>query len=231
MRTMSSLLLALDTSTRTVSIALYDGQQILCEFSWASLDFHTVELAPAITDIFHRSAKQIGDLGAIGVATGPGSFTGLRIGMALAKGLSLALHIPIIGIRTLEILAYAQPIHEEQLAIVIKAGRERYAVAWFRAVNGMWSMKREVEVLTLEQIIESTQDPTTLCGEILSEDINKLIDSNDKVSLTPPARSLRRAGYLAEVAWQRWQLGQFDKPEQLVPEYLHYNDPIPGKKK
>ena len=99
------MLLALDTSTRTVGVALYDGVQVLSELVWNSKDYHTVELAPAVAETLSKSGVAIEDLQALVVATGPGSFTGLRIGLALAKGIALVRHLPLIGIPTLDVLA------------------------------------------------------------------------------------------------------------------------------
>ena len=78
------MLLAIDTSTRTVGVALYDGDQIWNETTWTSHDYHTVELAPGIQDILQKSGVAITEIEAIAVAIGPGSFTGLRIGLAVA---------------------------------------------------------------------------------------------------------------------------------------------------
>ena len=81
-----------------------------CETIWASHDYHTIELAPAIADTLTRAGLEIQDLKLLAVATGPGSFTGLRIGLAVAKGIALACHLPIIGIPTLDIVAESQPV-------------------------------------------------------------------------------------------------------------------------
>jgi len=110
MRSATPVLLAIDTSTRTVGIALYDGAQVLHETVWTSLDHHTVELAPAVAQALSKSGLTPESLEAIAVATGPGSFTGLRIGLAMTKGLSLAHKIPIIGVPTLDDpLSVSQP--------------------------------------------------------------------------------------------------------------------------
>jgi tRNA threonylcarbamoyladenosine biosynthesis protein TsaB len=124
------VLLALDTSTRVMSLALYDGSSLLSEVSWACGDHHTVELAPAVAEALKRCGFTSAALKVLGVATGPGSFTGVRIGLALAKGMALAQHIPLVGIPTLDILAVAQPLQANQLAAVLQAGRGRLAVGW-----------------------------------------------------------------------------------------------------
>lgn len=89
MRNPAPFLLALDTSTHWVSFALYDGANLLCEHTWRSNDYHTVELAPMVNQALQRLGLTARQLTCVAVAIGPGSFTGLRVGIALAKGLVL----------------------------------------------------------------------------------------------------------------------------------------------
>ena len=226
MRSASKMLLAIDTSSRQVSIALYEGNQVLCEFTWNSRDYHTVELAPAVEEIFSRSDVQVSELGAIAVATGPGSFTGLRIGLAFAKGLSLALRIPLIGVPTLDILAVAQPISQSLLIAVLRAGRDRLAVGYYRVSNGRWISDGSFSAMTIDELNQQIQSPSILCGEFTPEEVNLLARRYQNVILASPAQSLRRASFLAEIGWQRWQTNDIDDPISLSPFYLHYNDPI-----
>lgn len=228
MRQASGILLAIDTSTRMVSLALYDGVQVLSESSWTSTDYHTVELAPAVAEAFGKANLTANDLDVLAVALGPGSFTGLRIGMALAKGLALARHLPIIGIPTLEILVAAQQIGRTQLAAVLRAGRGRLAVGWYQPQNESWEMVRKIEVCTPEELADQITQPTLICGELSEAERDFFGHNKPEIQLAAPAQSLRRAGYLAELAWKRWKAGQSDDPASLSPIYLHYNDPIPG---
>jgi tRNA threonylcarbamoyladenosine biosynthesis protein TsaB len=221
-------LLALDTSTRQVGLALYDGIQVLGEFLWTSPDYHTVELAPAVEVLLARTGVAAADLGAVGVALGPGSFTGLRIGLALAKGLALAQNIPLVGIPTLDALAAAHSIQPYPMAAILQAGRGRLAVGWYKSSEGSWAVENCFEVLTPDELIDRIQSPTLVCGE-LTEDERLLLSRHKKnVKLLSPAASMRRASFLAELAWRRWQAGQLDDPAGLSPIYLHYNEPIPG---
>lgn len=227
MRTHPALLLAMDTSTRTVGLALYDGAQVLNETVWTSQDYHTVELAPAVAQAFQRAGVSVDALGALAVATGPGSFTGLRVGLALAKGLAMARNLPLVGIPTLDFLAAAQPRLEAPLAAVLRAGRGRLAVGWYGVVDGTWQPTQKVEVLTLEELAHKVQQPTLVCGELSKEDREFLTSQQPKIRLASPAQSLRHPSHLAEMAWKRWKAGQVDDPASLAPVYLHYNEPIP----
>jgi tRNA threonylcarbamoyladenosine biosynthesis protein TsaB len=222
-----SIILAMDTSTRAVGLALYDGAQVLSEAVWTSNDYHTVELAPAIAEAFQKTGLDAGALGALAVALGPGSFTGLRVGLALAKGLAMARQLPMVGIPTLDILAAAQPRQALPLAAVLRAGRGRLAVGWYQLVEDAWQSSQPVEVLSLPDLAKKVQTATLVCGELSQEERQGLQQSAPQALLATPAASLRRPAYLAELGWKRWKAGQIDPPAGLAPIYLHYNDPIP----
>ncbi len=222
------MLLAIDTSTRTVGIALYNGVQVLSESIWASHDYHTVELAPAIAAALAGAAVSIQDLQLVAVATGPGSFTGLRIGMAVAKGIALACHIPIIGIPSLDIVAESQPLSPEiTLAAVLQAGRQRLAVAWYTATDDHWLLNPPIEVMDAHQLSHAIHGPTLICGELSEEQQHILARKYKNVILASPAHAVRRPSLLAELAWKRWQAGDIDDPATLSPTYLHFGEPIP----
>jgi tRNA threonylcarbamoyladenosine biosynthesis protein TsaB len=161
------------------------------------------------------------------VAIGPGSFTGLRVGLALAKGLAMARNLPLLGIPTLDFLAAAQPLLDMPLAAVLRAGRGRLAVGWYGVVSGAWQPTQPFEVLTLQELAQKAQQPTLVCGELSREDREFLAGEQPKICLASPAQSLRRPSYLAEIAWKRWKTGEADDPASLAPIYLHYNEPIP----
>jgi tRNA threonylcarbamoyladenosine biosynthesis protein TsaB len=222
------VLLALDTSTRIIGVALYDGLRVLGETVWASDDFHTVELAPAVAETVARAGLQIKDLEAVAVATGPGSFTGLRIGLALGKGLALARRLPMIGVPTLDVLAAAQPVRDLPLVAILQVGRGRLAAGWYEARSGAWKTTGEITVVTAESLAESIQHPTLVSGELTAEERRTLARKRKNIVLASPAQSLRRPSFLAELAWRRWQAGQTDDPVTLSPLYLQLKDPIPG---
>ncbi len=104
------MLLALDTSTAQVGLGLFDGTQVLAESTWHSSLRHTQELAPALAELLRRAELKVDQIEAIGVATGPGSFTSLRVGLSFAKGMALARHIPLIGIPSLDVTAAGVPL-------------------------------------------------------------------------------------------------------------------------
>lgn len=221
------MLLALDTSTRSIGLALYDGIQVLSESIWMCQDYHTVELAPEAARSLDKSGYTVADLEVLAVAIGPGSFTGLRIGLAFAKGLALAHRLPLMGVGTLDILAASQPLQEVPLAAILQAGRKRLAVGWYQAVDTAWQPVGELEVMSVEELHDRINKPTLVCGE-LSETEQRLLSRKRKnVILASPAQSVRRPAVLAEIAWARWQAGQVDQAATLEPIYLHTHAAIP----
>jgi len=222
------MLLAIDTSTRIVGVAVYDGIQVLGEITWASKNYHTVELAPVVVDILERAQVHPSALKVVAVATGPGSFTGLRIGLSLAKGMALARRFDLVGVPTLDVLAVAQPLVNQPMAAVLRAGRGRLAVGWYQPGAKGWKATGKLEVLTCEALAEKIESPTLVCGELDQEERRVLGRRRGTVTLATPARSLRRPSFLAELAWKRWMAGQRDDPVILAPIYLHQQEPARG---
>jgi tRNA threonylcarbamoyladenosine biosynthesis protein TsaB len=219
------MLLAVDTSTTQVGLALYDGAQMVGEFAWRSGQRHTVELAPSIADLLARCGLSMDDVKALGIALGPGSFTSLRVGLAMTKGLALSKQIPLIGIPTLDILAYAQPASELPLAVGIQAGRSRFALGWYKSSGMGWQAQGEARIATLEEINAEGESPFIVCGEFTSDDRQKL--NNKNILFASPAQSVRRPAILAELAWARWQAGDVDDAASLAPIYLHTDGSLP----
>jgi tRNA threonylcarbamoyladenosine biosynthesis protein TsaB len=215
------MLLAIDTSTAQVGLALYDGMQILGEMTWTTRQHHTTELAPAISGLLGRSGVMMDMVSALGVAIGPGSFTSLRVGLSLAKGIALARHLPMIGISTLDIIAAAQPAGEHPLAVVIQAGRKRIAVGWYQFSENKWQAQGEVKSGTIDQLADEIDRPTYIAGELTSEDRSRLTRKRSNILLAAPVNCIRRPSILADLAWARWQKNEVEDPAALAPIYLH----------
>lgn len=223
------MLLAIDTATRKIGIALYDGVQVLHEAVWQSPYRHTVELTPAINQALVGAGLKITDLEVIGMTIGPGSYTGLRIGTAVAKGLALSRGMDLVAVSTFQPLAAAFPPNPEwKMAVVLEAGRGRLAVGWYEVQDSTWQPADEPELFTPEELSKKIRVPTLVCGE-MDQQLRKLLGRKHKnVILATPAQSLRRPAYLAELAWERWQQGDLSDPETVAPIYLQTTENIPG---
>jgi tRNA threonylcarbamoyladenosine biosynthesis protein TsaB len=221
---MNFTVLAIDTATELASVALYDEEMgPRAESTWCTSMNHTVELMPTIVLMLERQGLKAEQLDGLAVALGPGSFTGLRIGLSVAKGLSLSLGIPIVGIPTLDILAYAHYRQELPICAMIQAGRGRICVAFYERFETGWQRLTDYHLATVEQLRTQTKDTTLFCGEIDSSLSELLQDGmRGRAVIASPASSLRRAGYLAELGWIRLQSGESDDLITLEPLYLHH---------
>ena len=239
------MLLAIDTSTAQIGLALYDGTSVPGECVWHSGLHHTEELAPALAELLRRVGIKMDAVIALGVALGPGSFTSLRVGLAFVKGLVLACHIPIVGIPTLDIVAAAvplpgplavspepgapvQPSHSLRLAAVVQAGRGRLALGWYMAGESGWQADGPVMVTTADELADKIHKPVIICGEMSADERHRLKRKFKNVSLASPSQCVRRPAILAELAWQKWQAGKTDHAATLAPIYIHVAGGLPA---
>ena len=186
------MLLAIDTASQVMGAALYDGNEVLAESEWHTPNYHSTQLAPLISQLFEWSSSSITDLQAVAIALGPGGFTGLRVGLALSKGICLATHARILGVPALHAIAVSQPlppVKPARLAAVLQAGRGRLAVGWYEAMDApqpvldtqalfkAWRCSQvRYEIITVQQLMErinqevqakpETCGITLVCGEI-----------------------------------------------------------------
>jgi tRNA threonylcarbamoyladenosine biosynthesis protein TsaB len=214
------MLLAVDTSTSLVGLALYDGDQVLGEMTWTTKQHHTTELSPALSGLLKRCGVTMSSVNALGVAIGPGSFTSLRVGLSLVKGIALARNLPVMGIPTLDVIAAAQPLAKHPLVAVLQAGRTRVAYGVYKSVENEWQAEGPVRSGTLDEMLSQFESPTLIAGELTSEE-RKKVSKIKHLHLASPVLCVRRPAVLAELAWKRWQDSDADDAASLAPIYLH----------
>lgn len=217
------MLLAIDTATRITSLALYDGRDLLAEHTWRNQDSHTVQLAPTVQTLMDYVGAPIDSLTALAVSVGPGSYTGLRVGVSFAKGLAGARRLPLIGITTLDALAAAHPAGTTTTALIaaVQAGRGRIIVQTYKWRKGKWEGRGEPKLMTWENLIETVDGPAVLTGEIDDDGhaaLDAAIASGASITITAGVTRLRRAGFMAAAAWQMLQSA--DQPEQFSADRL-----------
>ena len=147
------MLLAIDTATPTLSLALFDGYQVHAESTWRTVNRHTVELAPAIQKMLTGLQLSPSDLTALAVSQGPGSFNGLRIGFSVAQGLALALNIPLIAVPTLDITVAPQPSFKGNLLAVAQAGRGRIVACTYRWRTSAWVSMNDTRIDSWDHVL------------------------------------------------------------------------------
>jgi tRNA threonylcarbamoyladenosine biosynthesis protein TsaB len=222
------VILAIDTSTAWISLALHDGAFVRYEKTWQSQHHHTVELAPAIAQLFEQTGTNPADLTGLAVAIGPGSFTSLRIGIAAVKGLALGLNLPVVGVPSLDVIAAAQPLDNKTLIAVLHAGRTRLAYTRYHVVDGAWKSRGETEIIDPQDLVRTITEPTLICGELSEQDRATIGRRWKNAIIALPSRCLRRASFLAEIGWERLEHGQSDHLVDLAPIYLSTSSSIPA---
>jgi tRNA threonylcarbamoyl adenosine modification protein YeaZ len=213
--------LAIDTSTDTAGIAIADGFNILAELTWSCGQNHSVELMPRLTQLLENGRIKFEDIKGIIVATGPGSFNGLRVGVSTAKGMAFSLDVPIVGISTLEMTAYGHSETGLPVCPVINAGRSEVAAAIFQKIGGEWQKIKSEHITTIEELCRETEKNTVFCGELTQAAIDELTGKLGESAIIPtPSARMRRTGYLAELGYIKLKAGIHDNPAALQPIYL-----------
>lgn len=223
------MLIAFDTSTTTASIALYNASGLISENTWHTHRDQTAQLLPSVQKMLQLEGVTPSDLTGVAVATGPGSFNGLRVGVSTAKGVALALGLPLFGFSSLDVIAYQHSFLSGNLWAIIEAGRSRLGVGAYKVKNGVWKRQGDYINVTVEELAEKTAQPTFFCGELNPDQTKYLTEALPKVAtVLSSAMGMRRAGLLAEMAWQRLQNNDWgDDIANLQPIYLH--QPVPTK--
>jgi len=210
------MLLALDTSTTKAGIALYDGE-VLAEHVWLAGRDHGRMLMPVIEETVRRLGRRPDEIAAIAAARGPGSFTGLRVGLAVARGLAVALNVPVYGMNSLEVLAAGISPLGVPVRAVLAAGRGRYATAEYRLVDGRYIQDGDVMGVTLDSLLRLVVERCAVVGDLDAEGRGRLAALGEHVWVAPPALSVRRPAVLAERAWGLFRQGCQPGPEDGEP--------------
>jgi tRNA threonylcarbamoyladenosine biosynthesis protein TsaB len=209
------LLLALDTSTSTASVALFDGQRVLSETTWLAGREHSTRLLVEVDAAFERIGRTPTELTGLVVAHGPGSFTGVRVALSVAKGIAAGLKIPVWGVNSLDVLAHAAGEVELPVLAVLEAGRGRYATALYEHGQSTDAAR----LATLPQIEAMIDSPTLVIGD-LGDEARSELEGHPDARVATPAACLRRAGYLAELGWRLAQSGDPGDPQRLDALYV-----------
>jgi tRNA threonylcarbamoyladenosine biosynthesis protein TsaB len=209
-----TLLLALDTSTRVASVAVMDERQVLSETTWLAGREHSTRLLVESEACLARIGQVPARLTGLVVARGPGSFTGVRVGLSVAKGIAAALGLPLWGVNTLDVLAAAAADVDVPVRAVVEAGRGRFATALYER----GACVEPPRLATLPQVAELITTPTLIIGE-LDDDARAQLADLAPARLASRATSLRRGGFLAELGWRMARSGDPGDPRAVDALY------------
>jgi tRNA threonylcarbamoyladenosine biosynthesis protein TsaB len=215
------VLLAIDTSTTLTGLACYDERGLRGEAVWESGRNHATQLLPQLELLLTHLRATPSDLQALAVALGPGSWSGLRVGLSTAKGIALARSLPILGLPTLDALAHQHQRPALTVVPLIALGRGRFGTAVYHSARDTLRRQGEYASLTLDEVAASLNGRALFCGDIdaaTQTSLRALL--GDRARFAEPAANTRRPGFLAELAWRRFVAGERDDLAALEPIYL-----------
>jgi tRNA threonylcarbamoyladenosine biosynthesis protein TsaB len=218
----SPVVLALDTSSTVGGVAVTRGAEVLGEETWHAGGRQTVQVMPAAIRLCERAGLSLADVSLVAVATGPGSFTGLRVGVSLAKGVAAARGVPLVGISTLDVVASQFRDTGRDLVTLVDAGRGQIYAAAYRNTRGDLTRRGEIAVLSEDELPAFVRDAgrSVFVGGELTPVRALVLGALPGVRVASPATTLRRPAHLAEAAFLRWLSGSTDQVATLQPLYL-----------
>ena len=217
------LILAFETSAKAASVALHDGQKLLAESYQNTGMTHSQTLMVMAEDALKQCGKTAADVTAVAVAEGPGSFTGVRIGAAAAKGFAWGREIPCYGISTLEAMAHSLGIYQGYVCPVMDARRAQVYNALFYVNRGEITRvapDRAIALADLSEELKSLSEPVFLVGDGSNLCYNTLLKDVPNLVLPPEHRMHQRAVGVALLAVQAAAAGIAPGGAELTPNYL-----------
>ena len=216
------LILAFETSAKAASVALMEGEKLLGESYQNTGLTHSQTLMVMAEDLLKQCNKTVQDVTAVAVAEGPGSFTGVRIGVAAAKGFAWGREIPCYGISTLEAMAESLGIYEGYVCPVMDARRSQVYNALFYVNNGVVERRKEDRAISLADLgaeLAELHAPIFLVGDG-SDLTHRTLKEQVNVILPPEHRKHQRATGVAILAAREAAAGEAPSGGALTPNYL-----------
>jgi tRNA threonylcarbamoyladenosine biosynthesis protein TsaB len=213
--------LGIETSTLQGGVAIVDDRRVVCELLLSVELTHSERLLPSIDRVLADAGTALAGLDGLAVSLGPGSFTGLRIGLSTVKGLAYATGLPVVGVPTLEAMAWLLPEARWPICPVLDARKQEVYAALFRHEGGALVRLVEDGALSPERLCDWIEGPTLFIGDGVAAYGDLWRRRLGERMLCPPvfARAARPA-IVAGLGRTRLLRGERDDPDRLVPRYL-----------
>ena len=217
------LILAFETSAKAASVALLEDGKLLGESYQNTGLTHSQTLMVMAEDLLSQCGKTVADVTAAAVAAGPGSFTGVRIGVAAAKGFAWGREIPCYGVSTLEAMALSLGVYQGYVCPCMDARRSQVYNALFYVNQGVPERVSEDRAISLAELgteLKSLKEPIFLVGDGSNLCYNTLLESVPNLVLPPEHRMHQRASGVALAARKQVEVGDPGDANALTPNYL-----------
>ena len=217
------LILAFETSAKAASVALLEDGKLLGESYQNTGLTHSQTLMVMAENLLSQCGKTVADVTAAAVAAGPGSFTGVRIGVAAAKGFAWGREIPCYGVSTLEAMALSLGVYQGYVCPCMDARRSQVYNALFYVNQGAVERVTEDRAISLAELgaeLKSLKEPIFLVGDGSNLCYNTLLESVPSLVLPPEHRMHQRASGVALAARKQVEVGDPGDANALTPNYL-----------
>ncbi|MBX4271579.1 tRNA (adenosine(37)-N6)-threonylcarbamoyltransferase complex dimerization subunit type 1 TsaB [Clostridium estertheticum] len=216
-------ILSLDSATQSATCAILDDNKVLGEITFNYKKQHSQILMPIIDELFKNTQMNIDDIDAFVASKGPGSFTGLRIGMATIKGLSQGTNKPFVTVSTLDSLAYNLAYTDGIICPILDALRDNVYTALYTFEDKKLNRISDYINISIDELITMLKDKDctiSFVGDGILKFKEKLITNLPKVSFAPDHLNLAKASSLGELGLKLLSNGTFDDIYASVPIYL-----------
>jgi tRNA threonylcarbamoyladenosine biosynthesis protein TsaB len=219
------VMLAVDTSTPVASVAVSRAGVLLGEILLNSRIPHSDRLLCLVQQLLNDCGLSVREVDAFALAIGPGSFTGLRVGMATVKGLALATGKPVAGISSLRMLAMQAPAPLYPVCSLFDARKKQVYAGFFRWQNGFPQACRPEVVLAPQLLLDSVDEPTIFVGDGAQTYRQLIVERlGAQAHFLPFSHHLCRASHLLPLAVRDLEFGK-DKPlAELIPNYVRRSE-------
>ncbi|HYT30037.1 MAG TPA: tRNA (adenosine(37)-N6)-threonylcarbamoyltransferase complex dimerization subunit type 1 TsaB [Actinomycetota bacterium] len=221
------LVLGIETSTQQTSVALGTERGAVATMSLAAERAGHELVAPAIQQLLAWSGASLDRVAGVAVGLGPGLFTGMRVGIATAKTLAQVLRVPIVGMASLDILAFDARYARRLVCAAIDAKRGEVFFAFYRPVPGGVARESGFEVASPQHVageLESRAEDILVVGTAALTYRHELQEAGSKVELASAERSYPAASALVQLAVPRFQREEFDRPSDVQSYYVRKSD-------
>ena len=219
------IVLGIETSSTCGSVAVVQDRKVLGELFFNTGTKHSTKIVPSISNLLSTVELDKADLEGIAVTSGPGSYTSLRIGISIAKGLAYSLDIPLIGISTLQCVAFNSIISPHLICSLIDARKGELYSALFRYNTGELERISEDQIVSIDYLCSTIDEKTVLIGDGLYLYKSTFVDKiNGLVLFAPEHLYYGRASSCAILGIDNFKKAKRDEVNTLVPKYIRQAD-------
>jgi len=213
--------LGVDTSSRSLSVAITEGSKVLAEFNGKANLRHSQDLIPTIENLLKSTGLELGDLDGFALSIGPGSFTGLRIGVSTLKGLGIVTGKVIACVPTMDAVVGNLTEDMPNACVIIDAKKNKIYACIYAVEGGNIKRKSEYLLVTVEELLAKIDFPVTFIGDGIARYKDAILSKNKSAQFVEESKWFPKASVVAKLGTERLRKKEGVTSDELVPMYLY----------